>query len=143
MKNKERRNHLNLILQRSFCIFFLLVIQFTYSVSYGQTQTLTIHESNKTVKEILNIIEKNSEMIFFYTDNDVDLMRKVTLDVNNQTVPKILEELFKNSNTFFRIDGRQVFIAKKPNVVNQKTKPEKKNTKVTGTVKDETNQSVI
>ena len=143
MKNKERRNHLNLILQRSFCIFFLLVIQFTYSVSYGQTQTLTIHESNKTVKEILNIIEKNSEMIFFYTDNDVDLMRKVTLDVNNQTVPKILEELFKNSNTFFRIDGRQVFIAKKPNVVNQKTKPEKKTTKVTGTVKDETNQSVI
>lgn len=143
MKNKERGNHLNLIVQRFFCIFILFVIQSTFSVSYSQTKTLTIQESNKTVKEILNIIEKNSDIIFFYTDNDVDLLRKVTINVSNQTVPKILEELFKNSNSIFRIDGRQVFIAKKPNAVNQRTKPEKKTTKVTGTVKDETNQSVI
>lgn len=143
MKNKERGTHLNLIVQRFFCIFILFVVQFSFSVSYSQTKTLTIQESNKTVKEILNIIEKNSDIIFFYTDNDVDLIRKVSLNVSNQPVSKILEELFKNTNIIFRIDGRQVFITKKPNAVNQKTKPEKKTTKVTGTVKDETNQSVI
>ena len=50
--------------------------------------------SQKTVKQVFQEIEKNSEYIIFYMDQIIDTNRKVNIDVKNQQVSAILDQLF-------------------------------------------------
>jgi TonB-linked SusC/RagA family outer membrane protein len=68
--------------------------------------------NNKRVKEVLNEIEKNSEFIFFYSDDFLDVNRKVSIKVQNQTINEVLDKLFMGTDNKYTIDDRQVFIVK-------------------------------
>jgi TonB-linked SusC/RagA family outer membrane protein len=77
---------------------------------YAQSVTFSLNMNNKTVKEVLNEIEKNSEFIFFYHDGVFDINRKVSIKVHNQGIDKILDKLFEGTDNGYTIDDRQVFI---------------------------------
>ncbi|MDR1719367.1 MAG: carboxypeptidase-like regulatory domain-containing protein, partial [Dysgonamonadaceae bacterium] len=81
--------------------------------AYSQTVNLTIQEKERPLKEVLEKIEKNTKLVFFYNDKDVDLKRKVTVDRKDQPISVILTDLFKNTQNTFKIDGNQVYIIKK------------------------------
>ena len=81
---------MKIITQRKFTkrglnrLLILLVVIFTQlllSETYAQTASLTIQERNKTVKELLSIIEKSTQVVFFYVDKDIDLNRLAELTV--------------------------------------------------------------
>ena len=143
MKNTAKRNSLKNRINRSLCLLTVIFTQVILSVVFAQTTNLTIQKKNITVKEVLTLIEKSSQVVFFYADKDVGLNRKVSIDVINQPISKVLEELFKNSSNTFKIDGKQVYILKKTRKVETDVKSENKNKKITGTITDEKNQAVI
>ncbi|MFZ4725096.1 MAG: TonB-dependent receptor [Paludibacter sp.] len=143
MKNTPNPKILKGKLSRSLCLFLLLFINVFLSNCFAQNATLTIQQKNISVKEVLSIIEKNSQIVFFYADKDIDLNRKVNLDIKNQTLTKTLEELFKNSLNNFKIDGKQVYISKKAKLVDEKVKQATIKSKVSGIVTDERNETVI
>lgn len=68
---------------------------------------------NKTIKEIINEIENNSEFIFFYLDKSIDLNRKVSINVKEQKIETILDQLFSNTENNYSISDRQIIILKK------------------------------
>lgn len=78
----------------------------------SNAQAITIHQTDKSVREILRVIEKTSDMVFFYNNNDVDLNRKVTLKVSDESIEKVLDLLFAGTQTTYKVDGRQVYIMK-------------------------------
>ncbi|HEY5593322.1 MAG TPA: TonB-dependent receptor [Paludibacter sp.] len=143
MKNTAKRKSLKSRIKRSLCLLAVIFAQLTLSGVYAQTTNLTIQKKNITVKEVLTLIEKNSQVVFFYADKDVDLNRKVSIDVKNQPISKVLEELFKNSLNAFKLDGNQVYISKKQKQVEEKVKPANKTNKISGVITDEKNQSII
>ena len=96
-----------------FMVLMIINIQ-TFAKGYAQTHNITIRERNKTVEEILGIIEEKANVYFFYNDKEVDLKRKVTIEMVDQPLSKVLETLFKDSSSKFVIDGNQVYISKKP-----------------------------
>ena len=57
--------------------------------SYSQSKLFTMKTSQKTVKQVFQEIEKNSEYIIFYMDQIIDTNRKVNIDVKNQQVSVI------------------------------------------------------
>ncbi|CDD13171.1 putative uncharacterized protein [Parabacteroides merdae CAG:48] len=65
----------------SICLLFLwMSMNFCLAAeTYSQETFFTIESNNLTVKEVFNKIEKESEYIFFYLDNSVDLNRKVSV----------------------------------------------------------------
>jgi TonB-linked SusC/RagA family outer membrane protein len=143
MKNTAKRNLFKNSIIRSLVFLFVLFAQLLLSETYAQTPNLTIQKKNVTVKEVLTLIEKNSQVVFFYTDKDVDLNRVLNLNIVNQPVSKILDELFKNSSNDFKIDGKQVYIVKKLKQVEKTVMPANKTIKIIGVILDENNQSVI
>ena len=143
MKNIAKRKLLKSRIQRCIGLFVLLFSQIILSVSYAQTTTLTIQKKNVTVKEILNSIEKSTQVVFFYADKDIDLNRKVTIDVKNQPITIVLEELFKNAPNAFKIDGKQVYISKKNQPAEDKIKTTTKITKLVGSVTDKNGVPII
>ena len=126
MKNTAKRNSLKNRINRSLCLLTVIFTQVILSVVFAQTTNLTIQKKNITVKEVLTLIEKSSQVVFFYADKDVGLNRKVSIDVINQPISKVLEELFKNSSNTFKIDGKQVYILKKTRKVETDVKSENK-----------------
>ncbi len=96
------------------CLFLFLGMGFAFaSSSYSQSTNFSISANNKTVKEVFDEIEKNSEFIFFYYDNVLDLNRKVSVQVKDQTVDRVLDQLFTSTKNSYKIVDRQIFITAK------------------------------
>lgn len=133
VKFRFRRKSIQVILMICFVQLFFL--------GEANAQTITIHQTDKPVKEVLRVIENIGNVVFFYNNSDVDLNRKVTVQVNNGSIEKVLEQLFANTQNTFRIDGRQVYIMKKTVKEEETVKPQKKT--VTGKVVDENDEPII
>ena len=96
---------------------FLIVISTAMAfsaTSYSQNTKLTLDLNNATVKEVIKAIEDQSEYLFFYQEQHVDLNRKVTLQVTNQEVETILNQLFFGTDNIYVINDRQIVIGKAP-----------------------------
>ena len=109
--------------------------------TYSQETFFTIESNNLTVKEVFNKIEKESEYIFFYLDNSVDLNRKVSVKARKEQVSKILDQIFEGTDTHYYISDRQIIISK-----DEKAAPvslQQKGQTITGIVKDATGEPVI
>jgi TonB-linked SusC/RagA family outer membrane protein len=143
MKNTAKRKLFKSTITWSLCLFILLFAPVTLSGASAQTSNLTIKERNITVKEVLTLIEKNNHVVFFYADKDVDLNRRLNINVVSQPISKVLNELFKDSSNAFKIDGKQVYIIKKLNQVEKTVKLSNKTIKISGIISDEKSQSVI
>lgn len=94
---------------------------------------MTVQMNGKSVKEVISYIEKNSEFIFFYRNDAIDLNRKVTISVQNQPIQVILDELFKHTQIRYEINDRQVTLKKEEVQQEPQTKRPQKRT-IAGTV---------
>lgn len=80
--------------------------------SYSQNTNISLDLENVSVREVLNTIESKTEFRFLYKDKNVDLHRKVTINVSKRKIGDILEELFQNTSTVYNIyDNRQVLLS--------------------------------
>lgn len=107
---------------------------------YSQTTLLSLDVKNNTLEEVLKIIEKKSEYVFFYSDKAVNLKKKVSIQIKNQTIDKILNQLLKQTGNTYAIDDRQIFIGVKEDDVSDASvmKTQQNNSKrITGVVKDD------
>ena len=128
----------------SICLLFLwMSVNICLATeTYSQETFFTIESNNLTVKEVLNKIEKESEYIFFYMDNSVDLNRKVSVKAEKEQVSKILDQIFEGTNTHYYISDRQIIISKDEKAAVPVSLQQKGQT-VTGIVKDATGEPVI
>ncbi|WP_352422549.1 TonB-dependent receptor [Proteiniphilum sp.] len=81
--------------------------------SYSQNTGITLRAESKTIKEVFAEIEKSSEFVFFYFHDDVDLDRRVSVNVKDKKINEILDQLFQSTDTGYSIKDRQVYITKK------------------------------
>ena len=80
-------------------VFILAVSTLTSlaSMHYANSKKLTVIKENSTVMEVLNAIQEQSEFKFFYS-SDVQVDRKVSVNVKDKFVFEILDELFDGTN---------------------------------------------
>ena len=74
---------------------------------------VTLNVKEKSVGDVLAMIEASTPYIFFYNTADVDKSRKVTLEFTDADLTTVLGKLFEGQENSFKIDGRQVYITKK------------------------------
>lgn len=83
------------------------------SVSVMPNGNITISVKNKTIKEALQEIEKQSKFVFVYNSESVNLNQKVSIEANGETIRTVLDKLFKNTNIDFEISDRQIVVFSK------------------------------
>ena len=52
--------------------------------SYSQTTQLSLNVKNSTLEEVFRLIEEQSEYVFFYSDEAVDLHKRVSIQVKER-----------------------------------------------------------
>ncbi len=98
-----------LTMKLTILLSFLGVFQLSATV-YSQNSVLSIDLTNSTIKEVLKIIEDQSEYRFFYNEKFVDLNRKVSLNMNGEKVEDILDEVFEGSRISYKIMKNNLII---------------------------------
>ncbi|HZL10672.1 MAG TPA: TonB-dependent receptor [Prolixibacteraceae bacterium] len=134
-------------------IFFILVSSvFAFSTnSYSQNAKLSLRLRNASVSNVLKAIEEQSEFVFFYQDQLVDLDRNVNIIVVDRTVTEILDQLFKGSDNVYKINDRQIVIGKSEELLKIVSLPVERifqevqklqTIKLTGTIYDEDSKPI-
>lgn len=130
-------------------LIFILIFSSFLAVSastYSQATRLSLDLTEVTVKEVFDAIEKQSEYIFFYQDQNIDLNRQVRIEVKNKNINDVLDQLFEGTGNVYKVNDRQVIIGfdssklkskeKEPETIKREIlQPQKKN--ITGKVRDE------
>lgn len=84
-----------------------------------QSSNLSINMTNCTLKDVLKELENKSKYIFFYYDKNIDLKRKININVKNETIENILDKLFEHTDNTYSIHERQIVISKRKVVAEQ------------------------
>ena len=98
-KMKKPVCKLPLSLKITIFVLFSFASLLYASNNYAQRTMLNISSQTRTVSEVLTEIEKQTDFTFFYNNKQVDLKRKVTLNVKNENVFSVLKKLFSGTNT--------------------------------------------
>ncbi|MDR0506095.1 MAG: SusC/RagA family TonB-linked outer membrane protein, partial [Dysgonamonadaceae bacterium] len=122
-----------------FYLFLAVIHAVCANNSYSQTAGLSINIKDRTIKEVFSEIEKISEYVFLYHDDNLDMSKKVSINVRNQTIEKVLDEVFKNTDYTYYISDRQIFVSKSKSAPQEKSRQEKSGKSqiaITGEVSD-------
>lgn len=122
-------------------IFLLLGICNSFADSYAQNEKLSIKAHNVTIAEVVAIIEKQSDYVFFYKSEDVDNAHRYNLELENRNINEILDRLVNNTSLVYKISGKYVFLNKKEST-GKIILQQQKTITVTGLVLDEKGEPI-
>jgi len=100
-----------ILLTMRLTLFLMVLSVFSaFSSSYAQKTKLNLNAKNSQVKDVLNEIENQSEFFFMYDNKQVDVERKVNLEVSSMNIDQVLQKLFEGTGVNFRIVNRQILL---------------------------------
>ena len=111
---QRRSDHLvkkiGLKMKLSVLIFFSTLLSIQANDSYSQETRISLHLADVSVERLLEEIESNTEFRFVYRLRDVDLKRRVSIQVDKEIIEGILNQIFNGTRTGYEIIDRQVFL---------------------------------
>lgn len=121
--------------------FLLLVCIFCSfaSTSHSQNMRVSISKSSTQLNKIFSEIEKQTEYLFVY-NNQIDVNRKVSVNVKEKQVVQVLDELFRDTNIEYMIQGNHIVLSSKEN--KQETQQQSRR-QISGVVVDDNGDPVI
>lgn len=139
--------------QKNFKIMKLVALFLTIGMSisyagnsYSQVTTLNLKLKNKTVREVFNEIEKNSEYVFLYNRETLDPERVVSINAKKETISDVLDKLFEGTDNTYKVSDRQVYISKAERqqqtvIIAEPEQQQKKS--IRGTIVDQNGEAII
>ncbi|MGA1978727.1 MAG: carboxypeptidase-like regulatory domain-containing protein, partial [Bacteroidales bacterium] len=128
----------------TFKIAFLITLVSVSNVlaipTYSQVAKVSLDMENKSLAQVMDKIESQTEFYFIFNQKQVDVDRVVSVQANNELITKILPELFKGTNVNYLIIDRKILLTTDPIdnsllAAASVTEPQQK--QITGTVTDE------
>ena len=132
----------NLFLTMKFIIVFLLVsICNAFAAGYAQSEKITVKAHDASLKEVISIIEEQSDYVFFYQNEDIDNSLRFTIDLENRDIKEILDRLVANTSLSYKISGKYIFLERKVKENNVQQQQSKRT--ITGRVYDTKGELLI
>lgn len=108
----------------------------------AQSVRVPLQTNGKTVGQVLDMIEENSDYAFLYKESEIDPSKEVTVTVGSTAIKDILSEIFKGTDVVWNIVDRQIVLSVKSHRDGTQT-GETRNITVSGVVSDDTGMPMI
>ena len=119
-------------------LFGVLCVSSAFAVNVNsQSLRVNIHANQKQAKEVIKQIEEQTDYLFVYNHDKVNLNNTVTIQANNETVAEVLNQMFAGTDIIYAMQGNNILLMQKDAVVQQSGKV------VTGTIVDPSGMPVI
>ncbi|MEG3657664.1 TonB-dependent receptor [Arenibacter palladensis] len=100
----------DLKMKLSLLLLFTTILQLQAGMGYAQKTKITLNMSKVSVLDVINEIESVSEFKFFYSKGELDLNRKVDIQVKEERIQSILKALFSNTKINYKVLDKQVVL---------------------------------
>ena len=119
-------------------LFGILCVSSAFAVNVNsQSLRVNIQANQKQAKEVIKQIEEQTDYLFVYNHDKVNLNNTVTIQANNETVAEVLNQMFAGTDIIYAMQGNNILLMQKDAVVQQSGKV------VTGTIVDPSGMPVI
>ena len=81
------------IMRLSLVLCMLTIFCASATVSYSQVNEISLHLEDATLEQALEAIKQQSEYSFWYRNDEINLGRKVSVNINNQNIANVLDRL--------------------------------------------------
>ena len=123
------------------CLLLCLSINVVFaSYSNAQKSSLSVNVQQKTIAEVLDLIEEQSDFHFFYNSKLVNVNQKVSLFVKDKDAISILSMILENTNIQFKVVGNDVILTTD---YSSHVTQQQDSRIIIGTIKDEVNDSPV
>ena len=120
-------------------ILFIFVGTTFATETYSQTMKVTVVADKISTDKVIHEIEKQTDYLFVYKVNEVNLKRTVQVNAENKSVAEVLNKVFEGTDIYYAMEGKNIMLMSKAKagVTAQQTN------KVTGVVKDKAGIPII
>ena len=131
--------HLFRMMRNTLLALFVFAGTAFATESYSQTMKVTVVADNVSTGKVISEIEKQTDYLFVYNVNEVNLKRNVKVNAQNKSVAEVLNKVFEGTDIYYAMEGKNIMLmskAKNGEVAQQANK-------VTGIVKDTNGEPII
>lgn len=119
------------------CVYTLFAVE-----ANSQNAKVSIQANDFSIQKVISEIEKQTDYLFVYDKNEVDVNKKVSVDVNNEPVSEVLNRVFEGTGVVYKVVGKNITLAK-ATVTSENMSNQQVSKKVTGVVKDQNGEPII
>jgi len=110
---KHKKNHLGRIMKLSVFLFFCFAFTMVATNTNSQNVKVSLNQQNVSISAVLNSIEKQTDYLFFYNKENVDVNKTISISVNKKSVSEVLARIFKNQGITYSMEGNYIVLHKK------------------------------
>jgi len=130
-------NTKSMLIRNLLPLLFFISIAFSAKQLSAQDALFTFRFDNKSLKNVLNHIEKNSQYKFFYNSAIIDTHQKKSISIDNQPIDVVMNLISEKYSIGFLIQSKQIILFNKTpeNTISNPTT-------ICGTVTTENNEAL-
>jgi TonB-dependent starch-binding outer membrane protein SusC len=106
--------------------------------SYSQNTRLDVNLRNGTIADLMKVVEDNSEFVFLYKTEDLNLQKKLNVELEDASIHQVLNAALSEQNLEWDVYDRQIVLRKSLSTALKF--PVQQQKIVTGTVTDQNGQ---
>lgn len=129
----------------AFVVLSLFILQLLLCNTYAQNKRISISVKNENLENVIRMVEKQTDYLFFYSSDEINRKQKITIDKRNSTLKEVLDAIIAKTNLLYTIRGRHIILTPKAGKAiadeTNLTRPTERN--IIGIVKDETDLPVV
>jgi len=104
--------YLRQIMRLSLFLPMVMSLQLFAATTHSQTSKVHIDKGDISLGKLINEIEAQTNYLFIYSRNDVDLNQKVKINTNEKQVSKILDNVLKPINIDYILSNSYISLKK-------------------------------
>ena len=131
--------HLFRMMRNTLLALFVFAGTAFATESYSQTMKVTVVADNVSTGKVISEIEKQTDYLFVYNVNEVNLKRNVKVNAQNKSVAEVLNKVFEGTDIYYAMEGKNIMLMSKA----KDGEAAQQANKVTGIVKDANGEPVI
>ena len=100
-----------LVMKTTFFMLFCAVGFISANDGYAQKTVLSLVVHDKTVSEVLNEIEQETEFTFFYNTRQIDVKRHVSVQADSENIFKVLDKIFGGTDVVYKVLDKDIILS--------------------------------
>lgn len=131
------------VMRNAFLALFLFVGTTYATESYSQNMRVTVVSSSITTGQVLSEIEDQTDYLFVYDVNEVNLDRNVNVRAENRPVSEVLDEVFEGTDVDYAMEGKNIMLMKRSKKEALVTAQQTSGNTIKGVVTDANGEPII
>lgn len=139
---KTKKQNLWRILKLSFILFMAISLQ-GFALNDVKSKKVSLSVANAQLEEVLDILEEQADVSFFFQREQIDLNQRVSLDVKDADLLEVLSLVFNEQPiTFNQVSNQLIVLKSKTENQDAPSKQDAVEMKVSGRVVDDKGEAI-